>query len=347
MSEIVDTSTTTITDQIDLQSALDFAAKRRSSAVIVMRDDRIIAERYLLGWDAQAPVPLTSASKSFVTVLVGILLKQGAIRHLDQSAADFLTEWRDDERVGITVRMLLNMTSGLHNPPLWRLALKSSRGLGLKLALSHPPGSEWAYNTAAYHLLFLLMERATQLPLPELCQRELFEPLGMLQARWLTRRPDSGDDEVINIAATALELAHFGQLVLQRGEWQGRALVQPEFIDEALRPTEQSNLSYGFLFWLNRSSLKLFPDAPADAVAAMGAQHCRLFVIPSQRLVIVRSGDRAALPGEVIGKRSGNRNTFDNIFLKHILEAFAAADVRSDGVALLSTRHGYDHSLNT
>ena len=86
----------------------------------------------------------------------------------------------------------------------------------------------------------------------------------------------------------------------------------------------QHNLSYGFLFWLNSGPEMLFPDAPLDIVAAMGAKYCSLFIIPSPRLVIVRTGERAAMPGEMIGKRGGNRNTFGNLLLKQTSEAFAA-----------------------
>ena len=82
--------------------------------------------------------------------------------------------------------------------------MKSTRGRGLKLDLVHPPGSVWAYNTAAYRLLFLIMERATQMTLPALCQHKLFDPLGMHHARWLLRSSDQADDDVINIAATAM-----------------------------------------------------------------------------------------------------------------------------------------------
>lgn len=310
--------------RVDLREALEFAAKRRSGAVVIVHHGRIVAEHYLLGWDAHVPVPLTSVSKSLVAVQVGMLLKQGVLRDIDQSIADFLTEWRNDARAAITLRMLLNMTSGLRNPPLWRLALKSRKGLGLELDAAHPPGEVWEYNTAAYRLLFLICERASGLGMRALFQRNLFEPLDMRETRWLLRNSDeAAPEEVVNIAASPTDLARFGQLVAQRGEWQGQALLDGAFIDAALTATQSHNLSYGYLFWLNCGPRMLFPDAPPDTVAAMGARYCRLFVIPSRGLVIVRTGERAALAGEAIGKRSGNQNTFDNLLLRYILAAFA------------------------
>lgn len=320
---------------LDLSEALAFAAKRRTAAMVVLCRGEIVAEHYLMGWDAHVPAPLTSVSKSIVAMLVGVLLKQGLLADCGLPVTTWLPEWRDDPRGAITLRMLLNMTSGLRNPPLWRLALKGNRGLGLDLGLAHAPGSHWEYNTAAYRLLFTICERVTGQGMRELCQRELFDPLGMQRTRWLLRRSDGTDgdgadsEEVVNIAASALDLGCFGQFVLQRGVWQGRELVAPAYFDEALHATQPHNPTYGYLFWLNRGEKRLFPDAPEDTVAAMGARYCRLFVIPSLELVVVRTGERAALAGEAIGKRSGNQQTFDNQLLRLIAQAVepAAGDV--------------------
>ena len=325
---------TAMTPGLDLSAALAFAAKRRTAAMVVLHRGEIAAEHYLMGWDAHVPAPLTSVSKSIVAALVGILLQQRLLEDVALPVTAWLPEWRDDPRGAITLRMLLNMTSGLRNPPLWRLALRGNRGLGLDLGLAHPPGTHWEYNTAAYRLLFTICERASGLGMRELCQRELFDPLGMRHTRWLLRRAgEAGGDgteseEVVNIAASPLDLARFGQLVLQRGVWLGRELVAPTYFDEALHASQPHNPTYGYLFWLNRGPKRLFPDAPEDTVAAMGARYCRLFVIPSLELVVVRTGERAALAGEAIGKRSGNQQTFDNQLLRLI--AGAVEPVASD-----------------
>ncbi len=302
-----------------LESALRFAEQQRSSALIVTKDGRVLAERYWRDGGAETATTLTSASNSFVSILVGACIKHGAIRDVNQSAADFITEWRGTAHALIRIRHLLTMTSGLRTPALWHLALPGSSTLGIRLELLYPPGTTWEYNTFACRLLFTVIARATGQSLRDFTQQHLFDPLEMRCSRWKSRRVD-GAEECLDILSTAPDMVKFGQLVLQRGLWNSRPLVSTDYMDETVRP-ERLNHSYGYLFWLNRGRRRFFAEAPVDTVAALGARYSCIYIIPSHGLVISRLGEWAGLPGERIGNRHDNPNTFHNILLKTVCAA--------------------------
>jgi CubicO group peptidase (beta-lactamase class C family) len=298
-----------------LAGGVALAEKQRTSALLVVCGEEVLVERYWLDWTPATPGGLTSASKTVVATLVGMCIQHGHIRDVRQPAADFIHEWRGDARAGISIEHLLSMTSGLRNLPLWRLSGRGAR-IGIELDLEHPPGCVWAYNTAAYRALFAVIERATDLPLPEFSRKVLFDPLGMEHAEWRTRRV-AEKEEYSGLQCSARDAARVGQLLLQRGLWRGAALLPADYIARMFRPGSL-HAGYGYLVWLNSGHPSLFPGAPPDTVAAMGAAHIRIFVIPSRQLVIVRMGEWGGLPGERLYGRLDRRYTFDNWLLTSI-----------------------------
>lgn len=303
-----------------LSAAIRFAERQRSRALIVMQDGRVLAEHYWANSGARTAEAITSASKSIVSLLIGMCLTRGAIRDVDQPAADFVIEWRGTPHEAIRIRHLLSMTSGLRNVALWRVALPETSTTPSELDLLRAPGTLWEYNTPAYRVLFIIIERATGQSLHDFTQQNLFDPLGMRDSIWQSRTV-KGTRQYQYVLSSARDMAAFGQLVLQRGEWSGCQLVNAAYVDEALQP--QLNPSYGYLFWLNRAPRRMFAEAPPECVAALGAHHTCIFIIRSHRLVITRLGESADLPGERLGRRAGNPNTFYSILVKTILQQTA------------------------
>lgn len=298
-----------------LDEAAAYAARHRSRALLVNWRGNLVLEQYWKGWDASRCSPISSLTKSVASVLVGICIHLRALRSVDQPAADFIPEWRGSPKKGaIRIRHLLNMTSGLANPPLWVLLLDRSPALVIDLDLVRSPGTHWDYNTAAYRLLLTIIERATGERLEQFSQRVLFDPLGMHRARW--RISQSGASEhALSMTSSARDLVAFGRLLLQRGVWEGRQLLDAEYVDAMLRPSQALNRSFGFLIWLNGEGSRLAPDAPPDAAIAMGAADSRLYVVPSRELVMVRLGGWAQSPRERPWRHPGRRGTFDDVLL--------------------------------
>jgi CubicO group peptidase (beta-lactamase class C family) len=311
--------------------ALEFARRQRSTAVVIDRQGRRAAAFFRDAESREQPTPIRSATKSIVAMLVGVAMRQGALRGLDEELGAFFPEWRGQPRGRILIRHLLCMTSGLRNPPLWIVLGAEDGGWLGKLSLDHPPGSRWDYNTAAYRLLFTILERSTGMSLADFSEQHLFKPLGMVSSRW--RCGYRGEAEVcFDVESTAEDLICLGRLVLQGGYWQGRTLIDADYVAQMIRPSQGLKPVYGFLFWVNAVPRCLFPDAPADAAVAMGARYTRLYLVPSLGLCVTRLGERAALPGERRYGQRDRRQTFDNVFLR-LLVAACDHDAQSAGAA--------------
>ena len=288
----------------DLESVLDLAMAQSSSGVLVSRNGEVVAERYAAGWGPDRPREVASVAKSIIAVLLAMAVQDGAIPSFDQPAADFIPVWRDDARAGITLRHLMSMTSGLDDSGL---ALRGVTGdqLAINAAapLRDPPGTRWAYNTAAYHLLFHVLARAVGETVEAFAGRRLLAPLGMDHTGWITSQGSGADGPVTNYysaASTARDLARFGELVVGGGVCNGQRLIDAALLHSLVSPSQDLNPSYGLLWWSNalpgkdafgRGDALRFPSAPRDTVAALGAGGQMLLIVPSRSLIVVRQGD--------------------------------------------------------
>lgn len=295
------------TDGRRLEAVLDLAMADRSTSILVRRDGRTLGERHAPGWGAERPREVASVAKSMVAVLIAMAVQDGAIDSLDQSAAAFIPGWRDDPRAAVTLRHLMSMTSGLDDAGL---ALRGVTGdqfaLNAAAPLKTAPGARWAYNTAAYHLLFHVLVRATGQTVEAYAEQRLLGPLGMGRTRWITSEGRGAAGPVTNYysaESTAGDLARFGELVLDGGVWNGRRLIEKQALEALLAPSQALNPSYGLLWWANarpgmdaygRGPAYRFPSAPRDTVAALGAGGQAVLVVPSRGLIVVRQGDAPA-----------------------------------------------------
>ncbi len=293
-------------DSAALDAALEYAGGARSSAVVVLLDGRILAERY---WNVEAtgrygrtvngkssdgrPIEdVASVQKSVIAFLAGIAAGNGQLE-LDAPADRYLgAGWskaaREDE-AKITVRHLMTMTSGL-NDSLDYLA---------------PAGTVWRYNTGAYSRMVGILEKATGKDIATLTREQLTAPTGMSDTQWARRPgPAVASANNIGLVTTARDLARFGLMILADGAWDGADLLgNPDYFDAMLSPTQELNPSYGLLWWLNGQGRvvrgargrgregSMIRSAPDDLVAAQGALGRKCYVVPSLNLVVTRLGD--------------------------------------------------------
>jgi CubicO group peptidase (beta-lactamase class C family) len=273
--------------------------------VLVLQGGLIAAEAYAAEWGPDRAAPIASAAKSMVAVLAGIAIDRGLIEGVEQSAADFIPEWRGTPKETITIRHLLTMTSGLGSTGLAaRDVTGDQAAINAGARVEHPPGEVWSYNTPVYHLLFHVVARAAGEPFEDFARRVLIGPLEMEHFSWVTGVGRGRAGEVTNYytaACSSRDLARFGLLALRGGRWRDRQLVDPEFLREATTPSQELNPGYGYLWWLNaRPSTGLgnsnpglvFPGSPRDTFAAMGGGGQVVMVVPSLDLVVVRQGAR-------------------------------------------------------
>jgi CubicO group peptidase (beta-lactamase class C family) len=253
-------------------------------SVLIMRHGHLVFERYYHGTRDQVR-NVFSVTKSFTSALVGIAVRDGLLRNLDQRLVDFFPEKiapGADPRVGdITLRDLLTMTAGYHETGIaasddWVQTL-------INRPLATDPGTAFSYDSGSAHLLSAVLTQRTGAPLEDLTRRKLFEPLGIRTFRW----PSDGQGRSLGGTALSLrapDLLKFGQLYLQRGRWQGRQIVPARWVRESTttQAVIPGGYAYGYLWWVN--------TGPHRGFVAAGAAGQALAVYPRLDLVMAITG---------------------------------------------------------
>jgi CubicO group peptidase (beta-lactamase class C family) len=279
---------------------------RWTKAVVIVHDGRVIAERYAPGYDVDTPLLGYSATKSVMSALVGILVRQGRLS-VEQPAPVAAWSQPDDPRHTITIDHLLRMTSGLAldetDSPLSPVArmLYLERDMAAyaeSVGLEARPGSTWNYSSGNTLILSGIIRDTIGGHTTEVrrfAQRELFAPLGMRQ---VTLEFDATGTPVGStyMLAPARDWVRFAMLYLNDGVVGGRRLLPEGWVRYSTTPTLDTG--YGAGFWTNRvaghipwsSVLWSIPGAPRDSFYARGLLGQYVVVVPSQRLVVARFG---------------------------------------------------------
>ena len=295
--------------------AADYSARNGGRAVLVMIDGRIVFERYDNGFGPDTATHLHSATKGFWGPVIAAMIEDGLIESFDELAAKTIPEWKDHPRKSrITLRHLLSLNSGLVQDVV-RLQGHDRETLApdlYKHAIGVPalraPGAVFQYGPSCYYVLGEVMKRKLaarkQTPLDYLKQR-ILGPIGMTIGEWV--HDASGNPHIPNGAhCTARGWAKYGQWLLQRGEWHGKQIVRQDLLDELVKPSA-TNPGHGLALWLNRPDGQgshprhvappdakggwIYYDGCRELFAALGAGKCRLYVIPSLNMVVLRQGD--------------------------------------------------------
>jgi CubicO group peptidase (beta-lactamase class C family) len=281
----------------------DPAHPRRSRALVVVYDGRIVAERYAEGFNAAMPLIGWSMSKSAVNALVGLRVKDGKLALSDTA---LMPQWQgeDDSRRAITLDQLMRMTSGLafdetyggtQSDVVQMLFVKGDKAaFAADQPLVYPPGTHWAYSSGTTTILSAILRRsfANEHDYLGYPLERLFGPLGMRSA---VLEPDASGTFAASsfLYASARDFARLGLLFMHDGVWEGTRLLPEGWVAYSRKPTVLSPRGeYGAHVWLklpeSARSGKL--RMPTDAYYMLGHDQQILAVVPSRDLVIVRLG---------------------------------------------------------
>jgi len=288
---------------------------------VIVKDGRIVAERYADGIGIDTPLLGFSATKSVISALTGILVRQGKLA-LDKPAPVAAWQRSHDPRHAITVDQLLRHTSGLALgsslqaslgaafEPVNRMKFMETDMAAFAQAaeLETPPGSTWNYHDGNYLILSKLIRDAaggTAADVQRFARSELFGPLGM---RHVTLDFDgAGTPEGSSqMLAPARDWARFGMLYLDDGVVGGTRILPEGWVTYSAAPTPNAFVGYGAGFWTNLgdgrgATYRVEHGWPRDAFFAKGTIGQYVIIIPSERLVIVRFGRSPNWPPEADG----------------------------------------------
>lgn len=332
-----------------LQRAREYAAANRSSAFLVWRDGVLEESSYFGDTKAESLLTSRSLAKPMTAIAVGRAMALGKIRSLDQPVADFIPEWRTDERRRlILVRHLLDMRSGFLPQ-----SMSPDPAHILNRAYLHPrhdeiiireypvvdaPGSRYEYNNASSEMVAVLIERATGRRYAEFISSEILQPIGAPGGNVWVNRPGGVAHSGCCLMLPAEAWLRLGILLAADGVWESRRLLPVGYVTEMRRPTRE-NPYYGLGVYVageytprrgfahpereadSRKVLHSEPYLAPDLFLFDGNANQVVYIIPSERLVILRMGDS---PPRGEGKEWDN-TVLPNTVLRGILRARAGA----------------------
>ena len=332
-----------------LQRAREYAAANRSSAFLVWRDGVLEESSYFGDTKAESLLTSRSLAKPMTAIAVGRAMALGKIRSLDQPVADFIPEWRTDERRRlILVRHLLDMRSGFLPQ-----SMSPDPAHILNRAYLHPrhddiiireypvvdaPGSRYEYNNASSEMVAVLIERATGRRYAEFISSEILQPIGAPGGNVWVNRPGGVAHSGCCLMLPAEAWLRLGILLAADGVWESRRLLPAGYVTEMRRPTRE-NPYYGLGVYVageytprrgfahpereadSRKVLHSEPYRAPDLFLFDGNANQVVYIIPSERLVILRMGDS---PPRGEGKEWDN-TVLPNTVLRGILRARAGA----------------------
>jgi CubicO group peptidase (beta-lactamase class C family) len=334
-SKPVDNSLIEGIDMAMLEKAMDAAFvepspdnPRKTRAVVVVHDGKLIAERYAPGFHKDMPILGWSMSKSVTNALVGILVKEDK---LDVMQPAPILEWQkaDDPRSRITLDQLLRMSSGLAFEEVYGPLADATDMLfgsydfaafAAAKSLEVEPDTKWYYSSGTANIVARIVRQTVEEEYEYYYQfiyEKLFDKIGMYSA---ILEPDSSGTFVGSsyAHATPRDWARFGQLYLQDGVWEGERILPEGWVTYTTTPTPGAPKGeYGAHFWLNAGNPdnpddRRWPGSPRDEYEASGFQAQKVIIIPSKNLVLVRFG------------ATSDRSAWDNDeFIQNILAAFS------------------------
>jgi CubicO group peptidase (beta-lactamase class C family) len=266
------------------------------NSLLIVRNGYLVSELYLYPYSAKQVHFVASVTKSVMGALVGIAIQQGSIQDVNQLLFSLLPEQGvanlDEQKKAITLEDLLTMTSGLdchENPAPGEAVMQASQNwvqFMLDLLMAAQPGTTFNYCTGAIELLSAVLQQATGMSAREFANQNLFAPLGIgpiSEAQWPSD-PQGVTIGGYGLALTPSEMAKFGYLFLNQGQWDGKAVVPADWV--AASTTSHANLGsdkeYGYLWWTD-------PQGKWYAALGLAGQH--IFVYPAENLVVVFTAD--------------------------------------------------------
>jgi CubicO group peptidase (beta-lactamase class C family) len=296
-------------DPAGLDEAAAYSASIGGLCLLVIRDGTLVYEKYLGGTTKTSVQKSWSIAKSFTAALTGVAIKRGDLDGVHQSAAELIPEWKGTPKQAITIEHILSMSSGLHyelvEDNTWTVFVADHTAAALANPYDEgPAGTAWHYNNHGVQVMHPILEAATGMDPEQYAEMYLWGPIGMNlsgdkpdRTHW--ERDGAGNPTMyMSVHSSCRDLARFGYLMLHEGHWDGEVIIDNEYVDKMLSPSQDMNPIYGYFWWLNGYEPAIdstdepfegtmFPGAPDDLFSAQGIGQNFIDVIPSTNTIYV------------------------------------------------------------
>lgn len=255
-------------------------------SLLILKNNLIISENYFKGKTANDVYSVRSVTKTVVSILTGIAIKENKIKTINKRVKDFFPEYfystTDPLASQITIEHLLTMTTGYK----WFEISDRLYGNRIEWAINLPmdtiPGKKFNYSSAVPHILSGIITEATHVSTLDYASENLFQPLQIQTPLW-DKDPQGYYYGGTGLSLTARDMAKIGFLYLNEGCYAGQRIVNSSWVDSSA--VDQANgYGYGYLWWIGQSSVYSY-------YYALGFGGQMIFVVPDLALVMVATAD--------------------------------------------------------
>lgn len=282
--------------QQTVDSLYSFLETRNTNGFIILKNGKIVLEKYFGNFTKDSVNMWASAGKCLTAMLTGIAQEEDLFT-INDTVSNILgngwTSCTTSQEKQITVRHLLTMTSGLNDSPSGGCDNLDSNPACLQYFSA--PDTRWAYHTGPYRKLENIISTAAGVSYNNYTQTRIGNTIGM-SGLWVNSV----------FYSRVRDAARFGLLALNKGIWANDTLLHDTaYFSDMINTSQNYNLSYGYLWWLNGKTSYMAPglqtvyttpffsNAPTDLIAALGKNDQKIYVVPSQNIVVVRLGNSA------------------------------------------------------
>jgi CubicO group peptidase (beta-lactamase class C family) len=251
---------------------LNAAGVETIRSLLVVKNGHLIAEGYFHDGALDQKARIQSVTKSITSALVGLAEEKGCLSSVDQKAVEFFPEladqMSDSRKNDITVRHLLQMRAGFpweeSSQEMFNLMYSGFRpSILADVPLVRDPGAGMEYSNVTSHLLSIIVSRACGVDLLDFANEYLFGPLGIEPGEWIADWEGYRNGHA-DLHLRARDMAKFGLMYLDEGQWQGEQIVPAEWVQESQQVYSQDawpfrigrnykDMSYGYQWWSARA----------------------------------------------------------------------------------------------
>lgn len=319
-----------------VEPLLQWLDEKNTKAFIVLKDGKIVIERYYGDFTEDSVWYWASAGKSLSAFLVGIAQQEGLLDIHDRTSDYLRKGWTSappEKEDLITIWHQITMTTGLDDGLIPTSDIPDPENCLEPTCLQYlaDPGTRWAYHNAPYRLVQDVVAAAAGQTFQQFTNQRIKQKIGMSTGFWLNyvfwSRPR--------------DMARFGLLALNKGVWDGEAVLSDTvYYNEMVNTSQDLNKSYGYLWWLNGKGtfmlpqlqivfpFDLLPSAPDEVFMALGKNDQKIYIYPSENIVVVRMGDSAE--GQLA------LSAFDDELWKRLIQLFGITTSTNNVLSLQS-----------
>lgn len=285
------------------QEIMNIIDSNDTHAFLVIQDGKLVYEKYWDGYDSAKISGSFSAAKSIISLLIGIAIDEGKIKSVEEPAGNYVPHFKTNGLDKIRIKDLLTMSSGTNyfegDKSYFSMNAYGYYGEDEEYMVSmmekkEAPGVYWQYRSGDTQVLGLIVEKAFGQSISALVSERFMKPMGAnADALWLLDGAEKHEKAFCCFNAVARDYAKFGQLVLNKGNWNGKQIVSEKYIAEATTPAtslkdrtenDQPVDFYGYQYWMvNHNGV--------HAIAQNGLFGQYVFIIPAKNAVVVRLGE--------------------------------------------------------